>query len=733
MFKVLGVSNRDDALAYIPCDEEPAMLAIIRSVFDSDVHASSTPNEMFEWIGREATREQTRERRNKYTEHIISNELLPHMGLRLDENCSKRKLHFLGSMVRKLLRVHLGLQPPDDRDSYANKRVDAAGTLMSLLMRQLFRNYLKTISVSQHRLVESGKIETCMFGDIMTDKRITSGFKYAFATGNWGAHKNGINAQNGVAQVMSRMSTLSSMSNLRRVNTPISREGKSPKPRQLHTTSFGIICPCETPEGGGCGLVKNLSLTAHVRIGCFSTGIAQVIMRAVQPRVTPLLVADENLRRSSVHIHVNGVIIAVISIEKAPELAENLRSMRRRQCLPMDISITLRDRTMLIASDPGGLCRPLIIASQAKKIAGIVNNVPAYENAWDALMRHGAIEMLDKDEESTMNVAMRISSLFQAGGENYTHAELSPALMLGICGSLIPCSDHNQSPRNVYQSAMGKQATGFFITQWMKRMDPINHVLCYPQKQLVTTRVEQCLRTNAIPSGETLMVCILTYSGFNQEDSVIFNKGSIDRGALRSIVQRCFKDEEKAIGADSERFCKPTENDGCAGLRVGCYEKLSKDGFVMPGVQVEPGDAIIGKIISTADVAEPNEARKVVKRDRSTLMRHNEAAIVDAVLTSRSKDGHRSVKIRTRTTRIPVIGDKVSSRHGQKGVIGDIMPEEDFPFDPETGMKPDIIVNPHAIPSRMTPIRTLQPPSAPYNPYPTLQPPIPTLPPNRYQ
>lgn len=702
IFKVLGACTRDEAMQYISCDGSAEMEAIVRSVFDSDPHHSSTPAEMFEWIGREATHENTRERRNRFTEHIISNELLPHMGLRLDENCSKRKLFFLGSMVRKLLLVHLGLRAVDDRDSYANKRVDAAGTLMSLLMRQLFRNYLKTISVSQHRLVESGKIETCMFGDIMTDKRITSGFKYAFATGNWGVHKNGINAQNGVAQMMSRMSILSSMSNLRRLNTPISREGKSPKPRQLHPTSYGIVCPCETPEGGGCGLVKNLALSAHVRIGCFSTPIAQMILRDLQPKVVPLLLSDAHIRNDAVHVHVNGVIIAMSSVKDAPLLADNLRKMRRRRSLPFDTSITLHDRALHIATDPGGLCRPLIIASEKHRILDVLTGAASYESTWDALLSQGIVEMIDKDEERTMTVAMRISSLFEPGGEAYTHAELSPALMLGICGSLIPFSDHNQSPRNTYQSAMGKQATGVFVTNWMRRMDAISHVLMYPQKQLVTTRVEQCLRTNAIPSGETLFVCILAYGGYNQEDSVIMNEASVQRGALRSVIQRCFKDEEKAVGADSEQFCIPTAQADCAGLRTANYDKLSSEGAVLPGVRVTANDVLIGKVISTADVAEANESRKVVKRDRSTILRHGEDSVVDAVVTSRSKDGHRSVRIRTRSTRIPQIGDKVSSRHGQKGVIGDLMPEEDMPFDPETGMRPDVIVNPHAIPSRMT-------------------------------
>ena len=191
-------------------------------------------------------------------------------------------------------------------------------------------------------------------------------------------------------------------------------------------------------------------------------------------------------------------------------------------------------------------------------------------------------------------------------------------------------------------------------------------------------------------------VCVL------QEDSLILNKRAADLGALRSYVQRCFKDEEKAIGADSEKFCNPSELAECAGLRVGTYDKLNSEGYVDPGTTIKAGDALIGKVISTADVTEPNKARPEVKRDRSTLMRHHEDGVVDAVLTSRTRDGNRSVKVRVRSTRVPEIGDKLSSRHGQKGVIGDRIPPEDIMFCPETGLTPDILVNPHAIPSRMT-------------------------------
>ena len=282
---------------------------------------------------------------------------------------------------------------------------------MGLLMRQLYRAYLKSISVSQHRLVENGKIDTTSFGDLISDKRITSGFKYAMATGVWNAQKNGLSSQNGVAQVMSRMTALSAQSNLRRVNTPISREGKCPKPRQLHPTSYGIICPSESPEGSGCGLVKNLALNTVIRCGAYSTPIAECILRALKTKVIPLLVATKEERDLSTMVFVNGVTIGFVEHGSAIDLVEELREKRRTQELPYDMSVTRTGRFVHVASDPGGLCRPLIIANRAHLFNEVCRTTPAYMNKWERLMSEGIIEYIDKSEEATLRVAVRASCL----------------------------------------------------------------------------------------------------------------------------------------------------------------------------------------------------------------------------------------------------------------------------------------------------------------------------------
>lgn len=606
-------------------------------------------------------------------------------------------------MIARLLDVHLRRKAPDDRDDYSNKRVDSAGALMSLLTRQLFRAFLKSISVAQARLVETGKIDSTPFGDVVSDRRISSGFKYAMATGVWNSAKSGLggSSQTGVAQVVSRMTALSTQSNLRRINTPISREGKCPKPRQLHPTSWGIICASESPEGSGCGLVKNLALLAMVRSGVLSTPIAESILHSSATRVVPLLVATKAERDDGAMVFVNGVTIGFCARADASALVAELRTKRRQQQLPADMSVSHSGRFVLVASDPGALLRPVIIASEVHRFNRVCRETPAYANTFDTLLQAGVIEFLDKDEERDCRIAVRATDLARGG---YTHLELDPAAILGVMGNCVPFANHDQAPRVTYQCAMGKQACGVPTTNWLRRMDALSHVQLSPMVPLVSTRAEQALGSESVPSGANIIVCVLAHGGFNQEDSLILNKASVERGLFRTLCHRSIKDEEKQ-GADREIFENPlTSREPVASMRVGRYDRLESGGFVVaPGAAIERDVCIIAKTISTSDVvAEQNESRTTVKRDKSVLYRHTEPANVDMVLHTRTRDGSRAVRVRTRAVRQPKVGDKFSSRHGQKGVVGQLCDEMQMPYCPRTGLRPDLIVNPHALPSRMT-------------------------------
>ena len=276
-------------------------------------------------------------------------------------------------------------------------------------------------------------------------------------------------------------------------------------------------------------------------------------------------------------------------------------------------------------------------------------------------------------------------------------------MILGVAASIIPFPDHNQSPRNTYQSAMGKQAMGVFLTNYAVRMDTMANILYYPQKPLATTRAMEHLKFRELPAGQNAIVAIACYSGYNQEDSMIMNQSSIDRGFFRSLFFRSYMDLEKRQGMKAlETFEKPSRSDTLR-LKHGTYEKLDDDGLIAPGVRVSGEDIIIGKTTPIPpDTEELGQRTQYhTKRDASTPLRSTESGIVDQVLLTTNGDGAKFVKVRMRTTKVPQIGDKFASRHGQKGTIGVTYRHEDMPFTAE-GIVPDLIINPHAIPSRMT-------------------------------
>lgn len=706
LFRLLGVKDCHEAMTIIVGDQAAHDWRQLSSMLENDSTADFTVEELFDHLGREGTTEPTREKRQRYLEHIINCEVLPHQGLVHTPEVLFSKALFLGLMVRKLVRVYNGELQCDDRDHYATKRVDCAGTQFALLFRQVFRNVHKSLLIQIQKAADAKKLSFTNVGSLVAGRKLTQAFRYALATGNWGIMSTrGNTAQNGVAQQLSRMTIPATISLLRKVSTPVARETKNPKPRQLHPTAWGIICPQDTPEGSACGLTKSLAMQSHIRVGTFSNVICdhlRLLMKrdSFAELLFFALECPVQVRRSGIPVLVNGVLFMFVNdVDTADKLCTQLRLDRRQQSIPFDSTIYFWEGYLGIDTDPGCLMRPLIRVEMLQKIPQLIKQSCTDDMLLETLFSEGVFEYIDKQEEESLRVALSPLHVPTEGWNAYTHVEFDPSMILGLCGGCIPFADMNQSPRNTYQSAMMKQALGVYSHNYPVRMDTIAHTMACPQQPIVTTRLDSIVGVSEAPAGINCMIAILCYTGQNQEDSVIVNEKALQRGLFRSVKLQTFRDEERQNGGtDAERIEPILESTKIAGKKDASYKNIDQSGVVAVGTKLSQNDVIISKTITTTELGEG--ARKAVKRDKSTVLRH-ENGTVDAVLHVTNHDGTKLVKIRVRKTREPMLGDKVSSRMGQKGVIGSVMPEEDMPYT-EDGMRPDIIVNPHAIPSRMT-------------------------------
>jgi len=641
-----------------------------------------------------------REDRIQYAREILQKEMLPHIGI--TEYCETKKAYFLGYMVNRLLQVSIGRREEDDRDHFANKRLDLGGPLLAQLFRTLFRQVTKDVRKYVKTCVDNGReINLAMS---LKPQTITNGLKYSLATGNWGQQGQAGNRA-GVSQVLNRLTYSSSLSHLRRANSPIGREGKLAKPRQLHNSQWGMVCPAETPEGQACGLVKNLALMCVISVGSPSGPLIDFLEEwttEMLEEISPSVISN------STKIFVNGVWHGIN--REANQLVRTLRQLRRQGDIEKDVSVVFHtwDNELRLYTDFGRCCRPLLIVEdQMLKIKKHhIISLQREDMLWPELECSGCIEYVDTEEEETTMIAMMVSdvkaaraSQGEAYSETYTHCEIHPSMILGICASIVPFPDHNQSPRNTYQSAMGKQAMGIYASNYQSRMDTQGYVLYYPQKPLVTTRSMEHLHFRELPAGQNTIVAITCYSGYNQEDSIMMNQSSIDRGFFRSICLRSYKEEEKKGSRGEREEIEKPHKDWCERMKRGTYDKLDEDGIVPPGTRVSAEDVIIGKTSLLPE--DPTGANPFRKRDCSHMCKANENGIVDQVLVTTGDSGQKFVKIRIRSTRIPQVGDKFASRHGQKGTCGITYNQEDMPWT-ATGIVPDLIINPHAIPSRMT-------------------------------
>lgn len=694
IFKALDVLTDKEIIEYIINDiNDPANNDMINMLRPSVEEAAPIQSQKIalEFISKYITRTiqsqsmQDPKYRLAYTYDILMKELFPHLG----QNRIK-KVHYLGYMIKKLLLNSSGRLDADDRDSFINKRVDTAGMLLINLFRVNFNKVVKDMRMlieKQHRKPHRMDELKSSLAKKVKSNTLEVNIKKAFATGDWGSKGAIKAAKKGISQVLNRLTYLASESHKRRIISPIERNGKQIDPRKLHNTQYGCCCPCETPEGASIGVVKNMALTAYITVRNNPQPVLDCLMEFG-------IISLEDATPYDISLYVKVMINGDwIGITKEPStLVGKLRSVRRMGIINIYTGIAWHTKLSVIQinTDGGRLCRPVYIVENndilltnemVTKIAAgdlnwndlLIDSIPEEEKVGCSCKelegKQSVIEYIDIEEEDTSMIAMTYEDLQKNRQDadsfgNYTHLEIHPATMFGVLACNIPFPDHNQAPRNLFQGAMGKQAMGVYATNFRLRMDTLAHVLNYQQKAMATSWMGNFVNSNDIPAGQNAIVAIMSWTGYNQDDSLILNRDSIDRGFMVSTYYRSYKDEEKKNQStlEEEKFCKPekyypgTTRIKTSGMMQGNYDKLDDNGFIKEGSIVEGDDVIIGKVIplKTGDEGEPKF------KDASMKMRANEDGVVDWVYSNTNADNYQFTKVRIRQERAPNVGDKFS-------------------------------------------------------------------------
>jgi len=699
IFRALGLEADQDIVELIwgtNTEQYETLTASFRECSDIKVYSR---DDAVEYLSHHLQYGTSMEDKKEYVRMLLETELLPHVKFGGDTAVHKtleaRKSILVSLMIKRLILTVQGKIPLDDRDAYPNKRVVTTGALLTHLFRQLFQKVCKDV---RGKFVHEVNNDTWKKGEprplevlninnlykILKVSTIEGKLKQALATGNFtvqgvGPANAGSTATKvGVSQVLNRLSYLATVSHLRRIQTPVEKSGKLLAPRKLHGTSFGYVCPVETPEGHSVGIVKAMSMMTSITQHTPS----MTVMRLLESSVKWV----KDLTCSGTPVSVNGVIVAYTD---KPELVFRvLKEAKRTFVLHPHTGITwsVTKQDISVETDGGRVVRPLFRVEDGKILPKPVSS------DWNDWVKTN-VEYIDPAESDTILVAMVPSDL----RHHNTHCEIHPSLMLGHMASTIPMSDHNQSPRNTYQSAMGKQAMGLYAKNYSKRLDKNGYVLCSPMRPFVETRMMNVMKVQEMPFGYNAIVAIGIYSGYNQEDSVILNKGALDRGLFRSLYSTIYKDEEhrNVASGKEEKFARP-RRETTRGYKNSSYHAIEENGMPTVNSIIQENDVVIGKVTNLKA-----DSHGYAFRDSSTTHKGSEPCRIDGVWQDKNSDGYPFIKVRAVSERVPEIGDKVSSRHGQKGTCGIILKEEDMPCT-ASGLRPDIIMNPHAVPSRMT-------------------------------
>jgi len=664
---------------------------------------------------------------------IIKNQLFIHM-----PNDSTSQALYLGDCVRRILLVSEGYESKTDRDDTRNQRCLTSGFLVQELFNNSYKlwvkasalaidkeyNYNKAVLYKDENfknIFQPGNDSKIFMSGLLTDM-IMKGFK-----GKWGTGLG--EEKSGVLQAMSRLSYVDFLSHCRRVILDFDTGMKLTGPRKLHTSQYGYFCTSETPTGASIGITKNLSIMTAISTASQTPKFFDWLRST--GRVYKPEDVTEQQRIVFVPVYINGGMFGYTA--KPYLLTGVLKAFKRSGCLPYSVSITfsIRDRKVYIYMDAGRPLRPLVWLDKATvpveklrtyptwrdlvmgnleirrnanlettefvdPLAGKSNKLEDYPGALEA--HTGAVEYVDPYEQNEAFIANNPAYI----KPETTHIEVHPSTIMSMMTSLIPFAPHNQSPRNQLSCSQSKQGLSIYATNWRNRFDNTAHVLCYPEMPITRTIYNNYLGEGKMGYGMNCILAIACWSGYNQEDGIVMNYDAVQRGMFRSMAFRSYEafeeDDEKA--GTKVRFGNPALIANWKDLRPGLdYSKLDERGIVKEGEYVDENTVIVGAYMFGAEgggITDASTTPQVWTRGR-----------VEKVVIMVNNLGLRLVKIRVVQDRIPELGDKFSNRHGQKGTIGALLRGQDMPRT-ESGIVPDMIMNPHAIPSRMTIAQNLE-------------------------
>ena len=691
LMRALGIESDKDIASSVSLNED--VQDQLESSFEK-AGESPTSKDAIVYISKRIAPGMLEEFQIKRAETLLDWSLLPHLGR--DYEKRREKAQFLGEAAAKLLELKLGWIDPDDKDHYGNKVIKFAGQMLAELFRLAFRNLERDM---KYQLTKSGQkrginaVAAAIRPGIVTDK-----LNNAIATGNWGRGRVG------VTQLLDRTNYLSTISHLRRIQSPLSRTQPNFEARDLHATHFGRICPSETPEGSNCGLVKNLALSAIISV---RVKAEEIVEKLHDLETLPSDGAGEGLRRSGTRVFVDGKFIGYHP--DGVKLSSNLRELRRSSLIHAHVGVALHKPPhegatprLYVNCHAGRVLRPLIIVRDGRPLLTRehLDKMTKRLASWTDLVRNGIVELVDANEEENC-----VITLDDRRTKQHTHLEIFPPAILGAGASIIPYPEHNQSPRNTYESAMAKQSLGFSTPMMNTSTYVRQHFMLYPQTPIVNTKAMNLLGLEDRPAGQNCIVAVLPFDGYNIEDAIVLSKASVDRGLARTFFYRIYDAEAKQYpGGTADKFEIPDPDENIRGYKSErSYRLLEEDGVISAEASVAGGDVLIGKTSPPRFLEEFREYDQAgpYRRDTSSSVRPSESGLVDTVVMTQSSEGGKMYKIRVRDMRVPEIGDKFAARHGQKGVLGILAKSEDLPYTAE-GVMPDVLINPHAFPSRMT-------------------------------